>query len=299
MDGTADGQVVKLDLRSGRPIWERDAEPFTPPPLPPVDHVRKDVIIVGAGITGAFAAERFTREGRDVVIVDRHIPCSGSTAASTALLQWEIDAPMLELEDRLGFEAAASIYRRSVSAVRAIGALAAELGNARDFAWRPSLFLAGNELDPSDLREELRLRMRAGIEGEFLSAAELEARFGFTREGALLHAGSAAAHPVNLARALLGAALARGATLLSPALVTDYDCSSQGVSVRTDGGCQIDGEILVLANGYELPPFVPARVHRITSTWALATTPQRDAALWPEKALVWEASDPYAYMRLT
>ncbi len=299
MDGQVDDQVTELDLRSGRPIWERDALPFTPPPLPAVNHLRTDVVIVGAGITGAFAAERFTREGRDVVLVDRHLPRSGSTAASTALLQWEIDAPMLELEERLGFDAAAAIYRRSVAAVRAIGHLAADLGNSCDFGWRPSLFLAGNELDPSDLREELRLRLRAGIEGEFLSAGELQARFGFDRDAALLHAGSAAAHPMNLARMLLDAAIRRGARLLSPALVTDYECSSQGVSVRTEDGRQIDGEILVMANGYELPPFVPAKVHRITSTWAFATKPQPPAAIWPERALVWEASSPYAYMRLT
>lgn len=295
----ADGQVTELDLRSGRPIWERDALAFEPPPLPPVGRLQTDVVIVGAGITGAFAAERFTREGRQVAIIDRHLPRSGSTAASTALLQWEIDAPMLELEQRLGFEAAAAIYRRSVAAVRSIGHLVADLGAPCDFGWRPSLFLAGNELDPSDLREELRLRLRAGIEGEYLPAGDLAARFGFEREAALLHAGSAAAHPMNLARTLLDAALRRGATLLSPALVVNYDCHSQGVSVRTDDGRQVDGEILVLANGYELPPFVPAKVHRITSTWAFATSPQPAAALWPEHALVWEASTPYAYMRTT
>ena len=299
MDETAAGQVVELELRSGPSIWERDALPLPQPPPPPVRHMRTDVVIVGAGITGAFLAERFTRDGFAVTLLDRHLPRSGSTAASTALLQWEIDAPMLELEGRLGFEAAAAIYRRSVGAVRAIGELAGELGNAGGFAWRPSLFLAGNELDPSDLREELRLRQRAGIAGEFLDAGDLMSHFGFERSGALLHAGSAVAHPMNLAGMLLAAAMSRGATLISPALVIDYDCGSQGVSVRTETGLQVDAEILVLANGYELPPFVPAKVHRITSTWAFATRPQQARALWPGQALVWEASTPYAYMRTT
>lgn len=299
MDGMRHDQVVELDLRSGRSIWERDAAPFLSPPLPGVGTIRTDVIIVGGGITGAFAAERFTREGRDVVILDRHQPRSGSTAASTALLQWEIDAPMLKLESRLGFDAAAAIYRRSFAAVRGIGRLAAELGRPDDFGWRPSLFLAGNELDAADLREELRLRMRAGLEGEYLAAHELQSRFGFEREAALRHEGSAAAHPMNLTRMLLRAALGRGARLLSPTLVVDYDSSSQGVSVRTEDGCQVDGEILVLANGYELPPFVPAKIHRITSTWAIATARQPAAAMWPDQALVWEASTPYTYMRTT
>lgn len=158
-------------------------------------------------LAGSFAAERFTREGRTVVVVDRHLPRNGSTAASTALLQWEIDASMLELEARLGFDAAASIYRRSVAAVRMIGQLAAVVGNPSDFNWRPSLSWRGKSSIPQACERNSE-RRKAGIGGEFLSAAELEARFGFECDGALLHAGSAAAHPMNLARMLLGSALA-------------------------------------------------------------------------------------------
>jgi glycine/D-amino acid oxidase-like deaminating enzyme len=34
------------------------------------------------------------------------------------------------------------------------------------------------------------------------------------------------------------------------------------------------------------------------STWAIATRPQPQA-LWPQKALIWEASEPYLYLRAT
>jgi glycine/D-amino acid oxidase-like deaminating enzyme len=44
--------------------------------------------------------------------------------------------------------------------------------------------------------------------------------------------------------------------------------------------------------------FVPHAPHRIISTWAIATRPQKPA-LWPERALIWEASDPYLYLRAT
>jgi len=44
---------------------------------------RADIVIIGAGITGSFLAERLTRAGRSVVVIDRRKPQSGSTAAST------------------------------------------------------------------------------------------------------------------------------------------------------------------------------------------------------------------------
>jgi glycine/D-amino acid oxidase-like deaminating enzyme len=293
-----DEESPTLDLRSGRTIWERVA-PAPSAAAPLSENIRTDVVIVGSGITGSFIAERLTRSGRGVVVLDRNEPQSASTAASTALLQWEIDAPMLKLEERLGFDASAAVYRHSIRSVQGIAALVAHFGVNCGFAHRKSLYLAGTELDAGDLREELRLRARAGIDGAFLSAAELALRYGFQRDAALEHSGSAEADPVALARGLMSLALARGARLYSPAQVVAYDASTLSASVMTREGFSVEAELLVLANGYEMPPFVQADAGRISSTWALATKPQPRSALWPGGTLVWEASDPYFYMRST
>ena len=50
-----------------------------------------DALIVGGGITGSLMAERLTRQGLDVIVIDRELPGKGSTAASTSMLLWEID----------------------------------------------------------------------------------------------------------------------------------------------------------------------------------------------------------------
>lgn len=285
-----------LDLHSGRSVWDVEGavppSPFAPPP----GNISGDVIIVGAGITGAFLAERFTREGREVVVLDRRAPQRASTSASTALLQWEIDAPLIELEDRLGFETAAAICRRSVLAVREIAALAAHLPCG--FGWRDSLYLAGDALDATDLAEERRLRGKAGIHGTCLGAHDLAARFGIVREAGLLFGGAAQAHPVQLARGLLDAAVARGARVHAPATVVRYDCTARGVTLGLETGEEISGALLLLANGYEMPPIAPAGRHSIVSTYAIATPPQPAPAALAD-TLIWEASEPYLYARGT
>jgi glycine/D-amino acid oxidase-like deaminating enzyme len=290
--------TVRLDLRSGRSLWDLKRRDTTPA-SPLRQSVTADVVVIGAGITGAFAAERLTREGRSVLVVDRHEPQTASTAASTALLQWEIDAPLLELEDRLGFEAAARIYRASFGAVQAIRTLLADLGVAMIAAEREALFLAGTALDAHDLREECRLRRAAGLPSRFLDGAELATSFGFRRDAALLSAGSAEADPVELARVLLDRAVARGARIASPTTVTDYAFGFAGADLATAEGPEIHAQAVILANGYEMPLFVPAEVHRVVSTFAIATAAQPAGAIWPRRALVWEASEPYSYMRTT
>lgn len=291
-----DSDATALDLRSGRSVWELDATP----PSPSQNagrHLTTDVVIVGGGITGAFLAERFTGAGRDVIVLDRHEPQQASTAASTALLQWEIDAPMIELEDTLGFDAAAAIYRASAQTVKRIGSLVQGLHLPCDFDWRSALFFAGNALDPHELRDELALRLRAGLPSRFLDSSALERITGFQRAAALLSSGSAEVDPIKLARGLLNTAIARGAKVISPIRVDTYDSTALRVHVTSTEGTEVEGNILILANGYEMPSFIPADSHRIVSTWALATKPQRSAIMWPDRSLIWEASEPYLYAR--
>jgi glycine/D-amino acid oxidase-like deaminating enzyme len=50
--------------------------------------------------------------------------------------------------------------------------------------------------------------------------------------------------------------------------------------------------------GYELPKIVPTHGHSIASTWVIATRPQ-PKHFWPSECFIWEAKDPYLYVRAT
>lgn len=125
--------------------------------MPALFHLNKsgkaEIVITGAGITGSFLAERLTRSGHEVVGLDLHQPYSGTTAASTALLQWEIDKPMLQLEQDLGFGVACRVYQRSFEAMRDIGNLLANLGGAKYFIRRNTLYFSGTALGPGEMKE--------------------------------------------------------------------------------------------------------------------------------------------------
>ncbi|MBN9042315.1 MAG: FAD-binding oxidoreductase [Rhizobiales bacterium] len=265
--------------------------------MPPVTQdMRCDVLIVGAGITGALMAEQLTRRGHDVVVIDRAPPGGGSTAASTAMLLWEIDRPLRELTELYGFERAARAYRASHDAVRGLQGLVRQLGLSCQTRDKPSLYLAAGD-STSALRDEHELRCRAGLPGDFLDHRALLETFEIARAGAILSAGSADADPVQLTHGLLDIAIRRGARLLQ-ADAADFDPASHAVGVRLANGNTIEARHVVLATGYVMPDIVQARVQRTVSTWAIATTPQPDR-LWRDGALIWEDKDNYLYARTT
>src|SRR5688572_28625844 len=61
-----------------------------------------DIAIIGAGITGALVADALMPTGMGVVLLDSNEPTQGSTSASTALLQYEVDTNLVDLAKMLG-----------------------------------------------------------------------------------------------------------------------------------------------------------------------------------------------------
>ncbi|MFO1107795.1 MAG: FAD-dependent oxidoreductase [Bradyrhizobium sp.] len=251
---------------------------------------------MGAGITGSLVAERLARQGLDVIIIDREIPGLGSTAASTSMLLWEIDRPLSTLAEVYGFDRAAQAYRASFDAVRGLTALVHSLGIACELREKDSLYLAAGSAAGS-LLDEHRMRQRAGLPGEFLDHGRLHDAFGVQRAGAIVSPGAADSDPLQLSRGLLHVAAARGARLFDGE-ATVFDASERSTIVGLKNGREIEAKSVVLATGYVMPDIVCSNVHRVSSSWAIATVPQPEN-IWRNGALIWEDAEHYQYARTT
>ncbi len=101
-----------MNLHDGSSYWPtRDGLAAVFPPL--VEDCSCDVVVVGAGITGSLVALELHARGLDVVVLDGRDVATGATAASTALLQYEIDELLIDLSDRYGIDIATTCYRES------------------------------------------------------------------------------------------------------------------------------------------------------------------------------------------
>ncbi len=289
-------ETKSKDLRTGRSIWEdRQAPSVAHAPL--TRDIKTDVLVIGAGITGAMIADALTAEGLKVVIADRRGPAKGSTTASTALVQYEIDTPLTKLARKIGARNATRAWRRSALAVNALAARFEDLKAAAEH--RRSLFLAGNELGRAGLLSEHDARRAAGLTSQFLDRKQLRDYAGIDRPAALLGSPNMTIDPRKITRALLReCTVERGLKIFAPADIVDVRASRAGVTAIADSGHHIACRHLIFASGYEFPKSVPQRGHSITSTWVIATVPQRKN-LWPSECTIWEASDPYLYLRTT
>jgi glycine/D-amino acid oxidase-like deaminating enzyme len=292
------GLTRKRDLRDGEAVW-------TAYPVPRVPtsrlrrSVRADVVIIGAGISGSMIAQSLAEAGKRPLILDRRRGALlGSTAASTALLQFELDTPLTKLSAAIGRRRAEKVWIASRNAVNELRTRSHRLGIDAHFKSRPSLYLSGNILDANGLKREAAQRQHIGLATEFLDRRTLRHHFGIARPAALLNHGNAEANPVELAAGYLRHAIQAGARFHAPHEVVGIDCTRSGTTLATKDRLEIHARYVIFCTGYELAKVVPAHNNRILSTWAIATRPQPEA-IWPQKALIWEASEPYLYMRST
>ncbi|RDD73403.1 NAD(P)/FAD-dependent oxidoreductase [Paracoccus versutus] len=295
---TGPRRTIQRRLRTAHPFWAETphisvahrAEPSQP---------RWDVVIVGTGISAALLAERLTRRKRRVLLVDRRQPVRGSSLASTAMIQHEIDVPLSRLARQIGPDKAARAWLRSVKAVEELLRLSRRLRLDCQMQRKRALYLAGDEMGFRALEAEAALRRETGIEAEFLSRRRLLEEYGIDRTGAIRSTASASANPAQLTAGLLRLAQERGAEIVSPFEVADFAELADGVALASSAGRVVVAGHAVFCTGYEFLPQLASAHHRIISTWAVASAEGVRHPAWLDDYLVWEAADPYLYFRTT
>jgi glycine/D-amino acid oxidase-like deaminating enzyme len=121
---------------------------------------------------------------------------------------------------------------------------------------------------------------------------------GVERPGAILSQGNAEADPVRLVAGLWRHFLKRGGRMVANVEVAAVEQTRSRVRLETKDGQVIVTKHAVFCTGYELMKFAQPKGYKIISTWAFATQPQ-PGRIWPSRSLIWEAADPYLYMRST
>jgi glycine/D-amino acid oxidase-like deaminating enzyme len=263
------------------------------------ESIHCDIAIIGAGITGALVADSLVATGRRIVVLDAGESAQGSTAASTALLQYEIDTHLIDLTRMLGAERAMRAYHACAASFAMLEQRMSELLAPSNYERRPSLYLAADERAVPTLRSEMAARRDIGIACEWLDGEVLRARFGCQRPGAILSSLGAQVDPYRLARGLLTAAVRHGVRLFTRTKVAQIVEESAGLQLRTTEGHVVTAAHVVVCAGYESLEFLPREVAAINNTFALVTEPIEGRDRPTRMPLIWESSRPYLYLRGT
>ena len=286
-----------MDLRSDYPFWLlHKGIIHSYPSL--LQDLKTDIVIMGAGISGALTAWHLCHAGFKVVVVDKRHVGMGSTAASTALLQYEIDTPLAELIAKRGEPDAVKSYLLCLKAITDLEAICGQWPEVA-FTRRPSLQYASFKKDVPLLKKEYELRKQYGIAVQWLDKTAIKENFGFNKNAAILSRDAAEVKAYSLTHALLHRCQQIGLQVYDHTAINDFREDRSGVELVTEHGKKIKARKLVIACGYESARYIPQKIQTLQSTYAIISEPATTNHHWYHNALIWETARPYLYLRTT
>jgi glycine/D-amino acid oxidase-like deaminating enzyme len=288
-----------MKLRSSNAFWLlKNGLINTYPSLQ--ENISCDILVIGGGITGALISFKLSDEGYETTLIDKDDVAFGSTAATTAMLQYELDKPLYTLTKEIGPGPAADIYRAGVEAIRSLEQLIADLKVDCGFRTRDSIYVARTGADVKWLMKEFEARRDSGLDVEWLRAGDLMDKYQANGKGAIRSAVGASVDAYRLSHALLAHAVAHnGLQVFDHTAQVDVQYADGGTTSTTDGGFTIRAKWIVYATGYETQSFFKEKIVDLVSTYVCISEPLDQVPESLSEAIFWTTDKPYLYMRST
>lgn len=262
-----------MDLYSGLPYW-MVKNPLYDDYNPLSADLRTEVAIIGSGITGALVAHELCKVGIGCTIFDKRTPATGSTVASTALLQYEIDTPLCKLVGKIGEAAAVRTYHSCLQSINDLEHVFMELNISPDFMRVPSIYYASDRKGLSLIREELEIRNRFRLPVIYFSKNELSEKYNLRAPGALVNYSAAQVDPYKAATEIIRHYLdKKQLEVYTHTEISQWEEEEGGYKLVTATGNTIHCRYVVVATGFEAGRFLPGKVMKLTSTYAILSEP--------------------------
>lgn len=287
-----------MKTRSNEPFWlVKNGLNDTYPSLK--ENIDTDILIVGGGITGALMANACCKAGFLTALVDKREIANGSTAATTAMLQYEIDVPLYKLMELVGEAGAVASYVACRDAIYQLRELVKEIQSDCGFDLKQSLYFAASKQDLKWLLHEYKTRLDKGFDVVWMNKENIKTNFSIAAEGGILSADGASVDAFCLAKDILRYNVKRGLNIFDKTALTKVKYLSGGIVAKTDTDRQITAKKIIYCTGYESQALLPEKVVNLKSTYAMVSEQQNYPTPNWDKTLFWNTDSPYLYMRTT
>ena len=286
-----------MDVRSNEPYWLiKNALPKSYPSLKA--SLSKDILIIGGGITGALMAYKLITEGKHVVLVERRDVCNGSTAASTSMLQYEIDTPLHQLIEQRGLTCAVTSYRQGEKAIKTIHDISKAIKSDCHFSYKKSVYFCSSKKDIDFLKKEYKARKVQGFSVTWLDAKALGA-MGLNAVAAIVSKCGAVMDVYKFANDLLKHCSEKGLQVYDRTSVETIQHGKQGMVCTLNNGHTINSQHVIHCTGYESVETLKDNIIDLKSTYALASEAFETIPQAFKDHIFWNTDEPYLYFRAT
>ena len=284
---------MKQDSGKTTSVW---AATTVLPDFPPLTaSITADVCIVGAGIAGLSVAYHLARAGRSVVVVDDGPVGGGETGRTTAHISNAFDDRYYEMEKLFGAEGARLIADSHTEAINVIERICTSEKIDCGFERLDGYLIAGEPEREETLRDEYAACHRAGLVNvELIDHAPLP----FDTGPALRFPNQAQFHPLRYLDGVVTAIRRDGGRVYCGSHVNAIAGAKDGkrATVTAEGGGSVTCDAIVVATNSPVNDWVQMHTKQAAyRTYVIGARVPKESI---PRVLLWDALDPYHYVRL-
>lgn len=286
-----------MDIRSNEPFWlVTNAFQKSYPSLD--KSISTEILVIGGGITGALIAYKLISEGKKVVLVDRRDVCNGSSAASTAMLQYEIDVPLFQLIEKRGIECAVTSFRECENAIFELAKISKKIKSDCGFEFKKSIWFTTSKKQLPLIKSEYETRKRYGFDVKWLEKSDLQ-QLGIKALAGIESASAAIMDPYKFTYDLLIFNQEKGLKVYDRTEISKIKKSDSAMIATTSNNITIKVEQVIHCTGYESINTLNKNVVNLKSTYAMTSESFDELPIAFRNHIYWDTASPYIYLRST
>jgi glycine/D-amino acid oxidase-like deaminating enzyme len=289
-----------LNLHNGKFFWPTTYRNAPSYPMLEED-ITCDVVIIGAGGSGAQCAHFLSLFDINVVVVEKRLVGLGSTVVNTALLQYIGDKMFHQLANSFGESQAVLHHQLCKNAIDEIEKLSRSLHKSPHFHRRDSLFYASSNQDITLLNKEYELLKKYNFPCEWLTEETIQNRYSFKKPAAISTLDDGEINPYIYTHGLIHKCAKRGVKVFEQTEIVGEKLEGEVATLYTNNKKSIKAKHVIFASGYESLEHKAEKNTTIESSYAVFTNQLSDEQLapWYKRSLIWETARPYLYIRTT
>lgn len=248
-----------------------------------------DVVVVGAGLTGALSAYMLAQAGKRVVLLEAGAQGNNATSSyTTAFITQALDTPLTELVSLFGARKTRRIWRAGEGAIQQLETIIRKEDIDCDFMRCPGFAYARSQQDQQALEEEARTAERLGLDVSLGADA-----LGIHHAGYLEIPNQAKFHPLKFLAGVLQRASDRKAEIYENSRVERVDFSGPLFTVRTRRASVTSKDLIIATH----KPFDAKGTRFKKGTYISYVLELRLPAGSIKEGLYWDSANPYHYLR--
>jgi glycine/D-amino acid oxidase-like deaminating enzyme len=263
-------------------------------------NIDAEIVVIGGGISGALTSHALMEKGYKVVLIDKRDIAMGSTAATTSMLQYEIDVPLYKLAEMIGEEGAVECYRAGIKAIHNLQKLVQDLKLNCGYQQKQSLYIAHNKKSEKWLRKEFALRDKHSLGVQWINEESIMEDYGLKTSGGILSQTAGSVDAYKLAHELIQLNVQRGMQVYDQTNITRYNFDAvDRVTLTTEKDIEVCSKKIIFCSGFETTELLKEKVATLFYTYASVSEEQIVMKEKLKNTLVWNTDEPYCYMRTT